>query len=119
MKTLFLKFKNSLNAYLETKKWYQWGIKNEVEAHFYIIMGISLLTIILWPLIAVFTSILISLAITTPLAILAMAIREATNKSGWSWKDIYYGLMGLLTSFFIISIVTMIVFFIRSFGKQL
>ena len=84
MKNLFTKLKESLNSYLETKKWYIWGTKNEVEAHFYIVMGIGLLTLILWPIFAIFIPIfkalLISLTITTILAILAMVLRELTNK---------------------------------------
>lgn len=122
MKKGFLKFKSRLNAYLAKQKWYQWGIKNDVQSHFYIVMATSLLALPIWPLLAIwiplFTASIWSILATTILAISLMVLRELTNDSGWSWKDIFNGIMGLLTSYFIIFIIVLATYFIKSFKDQ-
>jgi len=119
MKNLFNKFKKALNLWLSKQKWYQWGVKNEVQAHFYIIFGVGLLTLPLWGILclfiqSIFTSLLISVGITFLLASFAMLLREFTNESGFSWKDILNGLAGYGTSMVIVFIVSIVVFFILS-----
>ena len=117
MKNLFNKFKLTLNTWLSKQKWYQWGVKNEVQAHFYIIFGFGLLTLPLWGVLclfiqSLFTSLLISAGITFLLALSAMFLREFTNESGFSWKDILNGLVGYGTSMVIVFIIAIITFFI-------
>lgn len=119
MKNLFNKLKLSLNTWLSKQKWYQWGVKNEVQAHFYIIFSIGLLTLPLWGILCLFTqsifiSLLTSTGITFLLALSAMFLREFTNESGFSWKDILNGLAGYGTSMVIVFIISIVVFFILS-----
>jgi hypothetical protein len=115
MKNLFNKFKKALNLWLSKQKWYQWGVKNEVKAHYYIIFGVGLLTLPLWPIL---NSLGCAFLTTGTLSIFLMALREFTNESGWSWTDIFNGTVGYITAAFIVNLIAIAYYFIMSFSQQ-
>ena len=101
---------NQLDNFLMKYKIYRWCKKEDVQAHFYILlitMYATTMTSYYW--LSSIPSFLIGLLVS----VLVMAGREYFNKSGWSWMDIFNGGVGVITATVASALTVMVINFIK------
>ena len=106
---------SKLDSFLMKYKLYRWCKKEDAQAHFYILLITMYVTTMLSYLLL---NAILSFTIGFLVSIIVMVSRELMNESGWSWKDIFNGFVGVIVGAISSFISIIVYFFIKSFYVQ-